>query len=389
MSSTTFALDAPSLVALSRYSMLSRLATTRLTAALRSNCPACRHASSNSRPSSLPAPVLDLSSLLESPFHAKQNLTDRNFPLDEAVVDQLVELEGEARKTRKELQDARERRNQASKTKGRPTEGARKEGAEVKALLKTLEPQLAQLEAQILYLALQLPNSSHPSSPVGGESAARTIVTYGPSISSPPPPPNTALDHLSLTSPSSSKFPPSSWTDFPSSSLTSGASWPLLLHGGALLELALTQYAVSIALRHKFTPVLTPDVVRAEVAERCGFRPRDGEAQQTYYLSDGTPEGAKEAGLVLAGTAEVPLVAMSAGKTFGASELPRRHVALGRAFRAEAGARGSDSRGLYRVHQFSKVEMVVVCTQEQSEGVLEELREIQEEVLKGLGLSLR
>ena len=366
--------------------MLSRLATRQVAAVARSSCPACRYASSSTR---LPPPALDLTSLLESPWHAKQNLTDRKFPLDPSVVDQLVELEGQAKMTRRELQDARERRNQASKTKGKPTEAARLEGVEVKALLKTLEPQLASLEARIQDLALHLPNDSQPSSPVGGEASARTVATYGPSIPSPPPAADPALDHLSLTSPSSSSRSPSGWTDFPSSSLTSGASWPLLLHGGALLELALTQYAFSIALRHKFTPVLTPDVVRAEVAERCGFRPRDGEAQQTYYLSDGTPEGLQEAGLVLAGTAEVPLVAMSAGKTFSATELPRRHVALGRAFRAEAGARGSESRGLYRVHQFSKVEMVVVCAQEQSESMLEELRQIQEEVLKGLGLSLR
>jgi seryl-tRNA synthetase len=147
----------------------------------------------------------------------------------------------------------------------------------------------------------------------------------------------------------------------------------------------LTNYAMSVALSHGFTPALTPDVIRSDVSERCGFRPRDGEAQQTYFLSDGQETSA----LCLAGTAEIPLVAMSAAQTFRADQLPLKHVALGRAFRAEAGARGADSRGLYRVHQFSKVEMVVVCAEEESNRLLEELRAIQEEILDALGLSLR
>ncbi|ORY91703.1 hypothetical protein BCR35DRAFT_298982 [Leucosporidium creatinivorum] len=381
-----------------------RLAAQRLQPSRRSlsSCPLClsRSASStstSSRPTTLPPPSLDLAPILANPSRIKQNLLDRNYPLDPSVVDELTALETEAKGVRKELQAARERRNAAAGAGGKgqqATEEARKEGAELKKLLKRLEPHLAGLEKQLQHLALQLPNTSHEASPVGDEDQAITVKTFGPSIPSPPPSAIPSLDHLALTSPSgslssSSSTPGKPWTDFPSSTLTSGPSWPLLLNSGALLELALTQYAFSRTLHRGFSPVLTPDVVRAEVAERCGFRPRDGEAQQTYFLSDGTPEGAKEAGLVLAGTAEVPLVAMSAARIFEAKELPLRQVALGRAFRAEAGARGADSRGLYRVHQFSKVEMVVVCTEEQSGELLEELRSLQEEILSGLGLSLR
>ncbi|GAA5902921.1 hypothetical protein JCM6882_009161 [Rhodosporidiobolus microsporus] len=353
------------------------------------DCPRClsravvppsRFASTSStRPSTLPHPVIDLGDILSSPDAVKQNLLDRKFPLDPATVDELRTMEVEAMGLRKELQQARERRNVVSSAPKADMD-ARKEAGEVKKLVKRLEPQLAALEKSIQALALQLPNVSHPDVPVGSEENAVIVKTLGPSLPSSLPETESERDHLALSSPSSLN-----WTDFPSSSLTTGSSWPLLLNEAALLELALTNYAMSIALSHGFTPALTPDVIRSDVSERCGFRPRDGEAQQTYFLSDGESTSA----LCLAGTAEIPLVAMSGAQTFRADQLPLKHVALGRAFRAEAGARGADSRGLYRVHQFSKVEMVIICAEEESNRLLEELRGIQEEILSGLGLSMR
>lgn len=355
------------------------------------SCPAClprlaapghRLASSSTpaRASSLPHPVIDLTDVLDFPNDVKANLEQRKYPLEPHAIDELRRMEIEAIGLRKELQAARERRNVASKApKGDVS--ARQEGAAVKKILKELEPRLSALEQTIQSVALQLPNSSHPHVPIGDESRARTVTTLGPEISSPPPSARPELDHLELSSPSNF-----AWTDFPSSSLTTGSSWPLLTNEAALLELALTNYSMSIALANGFSPVLTPDVVRSDVSERCGFKPRDaGEAQQTYFLSDGE----STSNLCLAGTAEIPLVAMSAAKTFREDQLPLKYVALGRAFRAEAGARGADSRGLYRVHQFSKVEMVIVCAEDESDRLLEELRKIQEEILGKLGLSLR
>ncbi|BGP54854.1 hypothetical protein JCM8202_003361 [Rhodotorula sphaerocarpa] len=346
-------------------------------------CPRClpprarRLASSTSspRPASIPHPVLDLHAVLHTPDRVKENLRQRKYPVGADRIDALRDMELEAVQLRKDLQSARERRNAVSAAPKDDME-ARKEAFEVKRLIKQLEPRLATLSKEIQAIALQLPNLSHPDVPIGDETQARLVTqTWGGSADVEP-----ERDHLALSSPSNL-----AWTDFPSSSLTTGSSWPLLLNEGALLELALTNYAISVALSHGFTPTLTPDVVRSDVSERCGFRPRDGEAQQTYFLSDGESTSA----LCLAGTAEIPLVAMSAGQTFRAEQLPVKHVALGRAFRAEAGARGADSRGLYRVHQFSKVEMVILCAEEQSNAILEELRAIQEEILKGLGLPLR
>ncbi|GAA5927441.1 putative serine--tRNA ligase DIA4 [Sporobolomyces koalae] len=348
-------------------------------AAIAAARPASTSAASSSRPSSIPHPVIDLTDVLDTPEDVKANLQQRKFPLEPSMVDELREMEIKAIGLRKELQAARERRNIVSKAPKGDLE-ARKEGAEVKKLLKDLEPRLSALDKTIQAYALQLPNSSHPHVPVGSEDYAKVVATFGPAIPNPPPAAQPELDHLQLSGPSNL-----AWTDFPSSSLTTGSSWPLLTNEAALLELALTNYSMSIALSHGFTPVLTPDVVRSDVSERCGFRPRDGDAQQTYFLSDGE----SVSNLCLAGTAEIPLVAMSAAQTFRQEQLPLKYVALGRAFRAEAGARGADSRGLYRVHQFSKVEMVIVCAEDESDRLLNELRKIQEEILGGLGLSLR
>lgn len=345
--------------------------------------PSQRFASSSPRPASIPHPILDLSAVLNAPGAVKTNLRQRKYPLDPNEVDALRQMELEAAQLRKDLQAARERRNAVSSAPKDDVE-ARKAASEVKKLIKQIEPKLSALTKEIQSIALQLPNMSHPDVPVGDETNARLVRRLGSTTTAAAaedgPAAEPERDHLALSSASSL-----AWTDFPASSTTTGSSWPLLLNGGALLEMALTNYAMSVALSHGFTPTLTPDVVRSDVSERCGFRPRDGEAQQTYFLSDGESTSA----LCLAGTAEIPLVAMSAGQTFRADQLPLKYVALGRAFRAEAGARGADSRGLYRVHQFSKVEMVILCAEEQSDAILEELRAIQEEILGALGLSLR
>lgn len=329
--------------------------------------------------SSLPAPVIDLSAVLDSPEAVKRNILDRKYPLDPAKVDELRTLASQLAETKKEVERLRAQRNTlAAQMKGDPQ--ARETGKEVKRELQAIEPRVAELAHEIQEIALQLPNISHADVPVGGEDQARIVKTLGPDLGAGEPPTEPERDHLALSSPSNL-----AWTDFAASAFTTGSSWPLLTNEAALLEVALTNYALSIALSHGFTPVLTPDVVRSEVSARCGFRPRDDEAQQTYFLSDGQETSA----LCLAGTAEIPLVGMSGSQTFLEQDLPRKHVAVGRAFRAEAGARGADSRGLYRVHQFSKVEMVVVCAEEESNALLEELRGVQEEILGGLGLSLR
>lgn len=167
-----------------------------------------------------------------------------------------------------------------------------------------------------------------------------------------------------------------------------GSSWYYLLNEAALLEIALTNYAMSVALQYGFTPVLTPDVVRSDIASRCGFQPRDNcdpPMAQMYHIetAPASPE------LVLSGTSEIPLAGMFANKVFPSTSLPMKVVGLGHSFRAEAGARGVDTRGLYRVHQFTKVELFSVTTAEGSEQMMKDMLRVQRTIMDGLGLPFR
>ena len=250
------------------------------------------------------------------------------------------------------------------------------EAKSLKIEISQLEQNLATTEEALLNLALQLPNDTHPDAPLGSEDAATVLSTHGP----PPMPANPERDHVEVGR-------VLGLFDFESAAVVTGSSWYYLLAEAALLENALTNYAISIALKHGFRFVTTPDVVREDIALRCGFQPRDeqsnGPASQTYFIANSHPD------LVLSGTAEIPLGGMFANRIFAENTLPVKVVGLGRAFRAEAGSRGADTRGLYRVHQFSKVELFAVCEVGASEHLMEEFRRVQTEIFEGLGISFR
>ena len=254
-------------------------------------------------------------------------------------------------------------------------EAAIVEASALKVEVKELETTLDKAEQQCLHFALSIPNDTHPKVPLGPESAAVTISMHGRD----PIPHDPKRDHLKV----GKHF---GLLDFESASNVTGNSWYFLRNEAAILELALTNYAMSIAIQHGFTPVTTPDVVRSDIAVRCGFNPRDNSnppVSHMYHLSSSSPE------LVLSGTSEVPLAGMFANKIYSSLDFPLRFVGVGHAFRAEAGARSVDTRGLYRVHQFTKVELFAVTTDDASENMMEEMVSIQKSILEGLGLSFR
>jgi len=137
---------------------------------------------------------------------------------------------------------------------------------------------------------------------------------------------------------------------------------------------------VQMLQREGYTPIITPDVARAEVVEGIGFIPRDPnpETRQVYAIADSD--------LCLIATAEITLGGMLRNQTIDELELPKRYVGVSHCFRTEAGAPGRDTRGLYRVHQFTKVEMFAFCTPDQSEALHQELLRIEESIFQGLGI---
>lgn len=246
---------------------------------------------------------------------------------------------------------------------------------------------LEETDAELLELGTQLPNETHPDTPVGKEDKAVELGRFGPE----PIPADARRDHLDIAL----KL---GWLDPPASALASGSSWPYLKGFLALLEQALVQHALAVAVRRGWTPIATPDVVKEDVMARCGFRPRDpSQAGQTYYLTTSDPSSSEpgsretESGLVLAATAEIPLAALTATKILPHAQLPQRFVGVGKAFRAEAGARGADTRGLYRLHQFTKVELFAIAEGEKatSEAMMQEIGEVQREIVTALGLTVK
>jgi len=298
-------------------------------------------------------------------------------------------------------------------------EAHRRRARELRAELRALDKRVADAQARSLAIRGAWPNRMHAQVPQGPESVSR-IVTIRDARAEAFRAPLPAVDlpctiaelaaneAMQAALPSDAQYDhitraqalPHGTIDMISGITTTGPSWPYMLGTMALLEHALTQYALHVAVRHHFTPVSVPDVVKTDVAERCGFRPRDEAAAQTYFVD--TQRDAEAPALCLAGTAEIPLAALVAKNTYRIGDgtpnaggevtrhvLPVKLVALGHAFRAEAGARGTDTRGLYRIHQFTKAELFAVTTADASDAMLDSLRSVQEEIVAGLGLLYR
>src|SRR5262249_28795925 len=150
-----------------------------------------------------------------------------------------------------------------------------------------------------------------------------------------------------------------------------------LKNEAVLLEMALVQFAMKKLMAEGYTPVITPDLARQEVLEGIGFIPRGPETQ--IYSIDNSD-------LCLIATAEITLGGLHRDQILEELQLPIKYVGLSHCFRTEAGAPGRDTRGLYRVHQFTKVEMFVFCTPDQSEAFHDELLRIEEQIFQDLEL---
>lgn len=242
-------------------------------------------------------------------------------------------------------------------------------GRQLKETLEGLEASLLSLEAALQREGQRLPNMTHPDVPHGDEDAATLLIEVG----SPRAFDFEPADHVVLGE-------ALDVIDFESGSSVAGTKFYYLKREAALLELALVNWSMQKVVSRGFIPMITPDLVRESVFEKCGFQPR-ADNTQIY--------GVRDSGLCLTGTAEIPLGGVCMDKILSEGELPLKMAAFGHCFRTEAGAAGAAGRGLYRVHQFSKVEMFVVCTPEQSEALHKELLDIEVEMFTELGLHFK
>lgn len=205
----------------------------------------------------------------------------------------------------------------------------------------------------------------------------KCIEVFGPN------PKSTAPSHVDLCE----KF---DLADFTAGSKVSGASFYFLKKEAVLLEFALIQHSMKVAMDAGFIPISTPDVVRTCIASSCGYIPRESRLDSYKVSEIGSKfNNEQEKDLVLAATAELPMAGMYANTYIPATKLPLLFVGHGHAFRAEAGAAGSATRGLYRVHQFPKVELFAICNSFQSNSVFELILQVQKTIMEQLELTVR
>jgi seryl-tRNA synthetase len=311
--------------------------------------------------------VIDLRRLRDDPAYRAG--IERKRVADGLVDDVLVADEAR-RRLQAEVEELRARQNAASKEIGKAAPEERPAKIEAAATLKeelaSREPLLAEADARLRELALMVPNPADESVPDGGEDDAVTLREVGATGAAPP------RDHEEVAA-------ALGFIETKAAVEASGSRFAYLMREGALLELALVQWVMGRVVAEGFTPVVPPVLVREHTMEEAGFFPTD--RAQVYEVDEGE--------LFLVGTSEVPLSALHRGEILDAGSLPIRYAGLSTCFRREAGTYGKDTRGIFRVHQFDKVEMFAFADPDRSWDELEAILAIEESIVQGLGLPYR
>lgn len=305
--------------------------------------------------------MLDIKFIRENVDLVKTATKNKGF--DETVVDKLLAVDIERRKLIGATEEIRAKRNKLTKDDI-------EEGKKLKVKVKEVEEKLNTVEKEYNELLWKVPNVSSPKTPIGKNNKDNVEVRkWGePTKFS-----FTTKDHLELGK-------SLDILDFDAGSKVTGSQFYFLYGDGALLELALIQYVFDKLSKKGFIPVITPDLAKSRYYLGTGYAPKGDEAQ-TYTI-----EG-EDLGLIA--TAEVTLAGSHADEIIPESALPLKYVGYSHCFRKEAGAYGKYSKGLYRVHQFSKTEMFIYCTPEDSEKLHEEILKIEEEIYQELELPYR
>jgi seryl-tRNA synthetase len=317
--------------------------------------------------------MLDRKFILENVELVKQNCARRGVPAD---VDQLVALETRRRDLQREVEDFNRRANEVAKSIGKApdaeTREARKEeGRQLRERKDHVQGEVDALDTTIERLQAGIPNMSHPDAPVGEDDQANLEIRRG--RHAPPTFDFPVLDHVDLAA----KL---DLIDFEGGAKIAGHGFYFLRNAAVLLELALQQFAVRLLMAEGFTPVVTPDLAYSEILQGTGYIPRGPETQ--IYSIENT-------NLNLVATAEITLGGLLAGAVVDAEQLPIKLCGISHCFRTEAGAAGRTSRGLYRVHQFTKVEMFAFTLPEQSDAMLEHFCELECRLFDALGIPYR
>lgn len=313
--------------------------------------------------------MLDYKFIKDNLEAVKENIKNRNMNAD---ADKVVELYDKRTALVTKQQDLQQQRNENAKAMKQKLDDAKRQeliqaGKKIKEDIAEIEKELAQIEIDLDAAARQIPNMIHPDAPIGKLDTENLEVKK---VGTPRKFDFEPKDHVQIAE-------ELDLLDFDRGTKVSGPKFYYLKNEAVFLEQALIQYALNILRKHGFELFITPDVAREEILKGIGFNPRGNESN-VYSIED--------EGTCLVATAEITLGGYHSGEILDKAKLPLMYGGLSHCFRREAGAAGQFSKGLYRVHQFDKVEMFVYSTPEQSDALHHKLREIEEEIFSGLGL---
>ena len=301
--------------------------------------------------------MLDVKFIRDNLALVEKSAKEKGYKID---VGEVVRLDDERKKVLAEVEVLRAKRNEiAGKMKGgKPSPELIAEGKEIKAKLADLEEELKEAESKLNTLVKTVPNVIFDDVPLGGEECSVEVKKWGENHEK-------GVDHLDYAV-------SRDWVDFERGAKVAGAKFYYLKGELALLENALLQYGLSKVLEHGFTYMTVPDMVSSRVLEGCGFNPRTSEQSDEYYI-----EGED---LAMIATAEMPLTGYHMDEIIDEDKLPLLYAGYSACFRKEAGTYGKYTRGLFRVHQFNKLEMYVFCLPEQSKDIHEKILQIEEDI---------
>lgn len=308
--------------------------------------------------------MLDIRFIRENAERVQEATTQKGYK--DVDITKLLELDDNRRVLQQQVEEIRTRRNEiSSKMKGgKPDSSLIEEGKQIKVELAKREEYLTNAENEYEAVLKKVPNVIFDDVPLGGEEDSVEIKKWGEQK-------NGAKDHLDFAT-------ARDWVDFERGAKVAGAKFYYLKGDLALLENAITQFALDFITKKGFTYLTVPHMVNARIAEGSGFAPKGYASGNEYFVEDED--------LTLIGTAEAPLTGYHADEILDEKNLPLFYVGYSPCYRKEAGTYGKHTRGLFRVHQFNKLEMYIFCLPEQSPEMHEKILAIEEEIWQTLNI---
>lgn len=307
--------------------------------------------------------MIDIQLIRDNPELVQEKTIQKGYKVDIA---RIAELDTQRREAVTHVEEVRAQRNEltAAMKGGKPSDEQLEQGKLLKVQITELESQLEPLETELQQLLMQVPNLTFDDVPIGDEDQSVEIKQWGEQKTG-------ATDHLDFAV-------ARDWVDFERGAKVAGAKFYYVKGDLALLENAITQFALNLLMQKNFTFMTVPHLVNQRTLTGTGFAPRMSEQSDEYAI-----EGED---LSLIGTAEISLTGYHADEIIDEAKLPLLYAGLSPSYRKEAGAAGKHTRGLFRVHQFNKLEMYAYATPEQSKEVHAQLLALEEEIWQAIGI---